>query len=419
MGMISVSPEGETSLIDITAVSAHPQETADVANAFAKEFILYRREVDQGIVETARTTIQDQLDQMTTVEKNSERGLMLGEKAENLRILKEMQTGGFEIAQTAETPNSPFSPQRNRTILLALLVGLGLGIGLAFLMDALDKRIKDEETMEREFGLPVLASVPDVGRRRIRGAKRSPIFGFQGGRSPLIEPFRTLRSNLQYFEVDGRLGTILITSALAEEGKSLTTINLALSLAMSGARVIIVEADLRRPTIHTHLGLSNDVGVSSVLAGTHTFTEAVQLVLIEDFSPPDTRRDPGAPEDSTALSRNLYCITSGPLPPNPAELAGSARMREFLDKAAQTAEYVLVDSPPLLMVADSLALAGQVDAVLLTARMNRTTVDEAREVRALLARIGAHPIGVVAIGVDRASGYYRYGYYAAPEKAKA
>lgn len=416
--MISVSQAGQTEILDITATSPYPEEAAEVANAFAAQFILYRQEVDQRIVEAARKAIQDQLDQMTPAERNAQRGLVLAERSEDLRILKEMQTGGFEIAETAEIPLSPFSPKLTSSILLSLFVGLLLGSGLAFLLEALDKRIKDEDSLEREFGLPVLASVPKVGRRSIRSTKHSPFLGFRGDRLSLIEPFRTLRSNLRYFEVNRRIGTILITSAHPEEGKTLTTISLGLSFALSGVRVIIIEADLRRPTIHTRLGLVNDVGLSSFLAGTHTFAEVLQRVRIDDFVPLDTRRDPEAPDHSTTLSKDLYCITSGPLPPNPAELVESDRMRELLDSAAQGAEYVLVDSPPLLTVADSLAIAGHVDAVLLTARINRITLREAREVRALLTRVGAHPIGVAAIGVDRTRDSYRYAYRAASGRAK-
>jgi receptor protein-tyrosine kinase len=186
-----------------------------------------------------------------------------------------------------------------------------------------------------------------------------------------------------------------------------TAINLGLSLALSGERVVIVEADLRRPMLHTYLGLSNEIGVSSVLAGANTFAEAMQLVQLDEFVAQEgTRRDSGS------LSKNIYCITSGPLPPNPAELAGSHRMQELIDKAAESADYVLVDSPPLLLVADGLSLAKYVDGVIVAALLDETTRDEARQMMSMLQRVGANPVGIVAGGVkENKSVSRKYGYY--------
>ncbi len=413
LSMVQVNPAGQTDLVNIAAVSTYPDEAAKVSNAFAEQFIQYRRKADQSAVTNALTSVSQQYDAMTPSEKTSDRGTQLADKLENLRILEQMQTGGFEIAQVAKVPGAPFSPQPFRNGVLALAVGLVVGVGLAFLLEYLDKRIKDEETLEREFGLPVLASVPTSGKRwtRKEGDRSTAPVGFLDNRVPLIESYRSLRSSLQYFEVDGRLRSILVTSALPQEGKTITTINLALSLALSGARVIIIEGDLRRPMVHKYLELGNEIGVSNVLAGSHTFSEAMQLVEVDDFTPPEGRRTLALGE-SPLLQKNLYCITAGPLPPNPAELAASARMQALIQKASDTAEYVLIDSPPLLLVADGLSLATFSDATIIAARMYHTTSDEAREVRALLGRAGVHAIGVVASGVKAGKSYYRrYGYY--------
>jgi Mrp family chromosome partitioning ATPase len=292
------------------------------------------------------------------------------------------------------------------------VVGLVLGLGLAFLLEYLDRRIKDEQTMEKLFGVPVLATVPLVsGRWGERRKGRSDVsIGFADKHSPLIESFRTLRSNLQYFGVDTEIRTILVTSSLPREGKSTVSINLGLGLALSGARVIVLEADLRRPMLHTYLKLGNDVGLSNVLAGTHTFSEAMQLVRVDDYMPEDTRkRIPSGAED-LLLQKNFYCITSGPLPPNPSELMGSAKMQELLRTAAEAADYVIVDTPPLLLAADAVTLSAQVDGVLLTARLFSTTRDEAQATREVLERVGARVIGAVAFGGRLSQSYYRRGY---------
>ncbi|MHB8869899.1 MAG: tyrosine-protein kinase domain-containing protein [Thermoleophilia bacterium] len=416
LDMVEVRPDGQTNLITVSAVSIYPDEAAQVADAFGEEFVRLRREADRQVVAEARQLVQEELQSLTRTEAESDRGLMLADKLKQLEILESMQTGGYEIVQTATVPGSPFSPQPLRNGVLALAVGLVLGVGIAFLLEYLDRRIKDEESLQREYGLPVLAQVPLVGKKWLGpGDTRStaPI-GFATPEGSTLESFRTLRSNLQYFEVDRQLRTLLVTSALPQEGKTVTTVNLGFSLALSGSRVIIVEADLRRPMVHKYLGLGNEVGVSSILAGTHTFAEAMQLLRVDDFAPPDSRRS-GRDQSAanTLMQKNLYVVTSGPLPPNPAELVASEKMADLLVQAAEAADYVLIDTPPLLLVADALALSSHADGVLIAARMRNTTVDEAREVRTILARASARPIGVVATGVPRGKRYYsRYGGYA-------
>lgn len=416
LDMIDVRPDGQTNLISITASSIYPDEAAQVADLFAEEFVTLRREADREVVAEARRLVEEELQSLSRVESESERGVMLADKLKQLEILESMQTGGYEIVQVATVPSSPFSPKPLRNGVLALAVGLVLGVGLAFLLEYLDRRIKDDETMQNEYGLPVLTQVPLVGKRWLApGDERSSVpIGFALPEASTLESFRTLRSNLHYFEVDRQLRTLLVTSALPQEGKTVTTVNLGLSLALSGSRVIILEADLRRPMVHKYVNLGNEVGVSSVLAGTHTFAEAMQLLRVDDYAPPDSRRSGRVGSgNSTLMQKNLYCITSGPLPPNPSELVASSKMAELIAQAAESADYVIVDTPPLLLVADALALSSQVDGVIIAARMNNTTVDEARDVRAVLARSSARPIGVVATGVPRAKRYYsRYGGYA-------
>ncbi|MCZ7664309.1 MAG: Wzz/FepE/Etk N-terminal domain-containing protein [Thermoleophilia bacterium] len=415
--MVEVQPEGQTNLINITASSIYAQEAADLANAFATQFVVYRRDADRMALQTASKQLEEERQQLQGEQADAYRLNLIEENMKKLQILESMQTGGYEVVQQAEVPLSPFTPQPVRNGVLALAVGLVLGVGLAFLLEYLDRRIKDEETLEREFGLPVLASVPLVGKKwaREQGQRSLAPVGFLRSHSPLLEPYRLLRSNLQYFEVDRTMRSILITSALPEEGKTITSINLGLSLAFSGSRVVILEADLRKPRLHSYLNLGNEIGVSNVLAGTHTFAESMQLVQVDEFAPPESRRSTKTAPDSALLQKNLYCVTSGPLPPNPAELVGSAKMFELIEKATDMADYVIVDTPPLLAVSDSLNLASHVDGVIVSARMNSTTIDEAREVRTLLQRVGGRPIGVVANGVKKSRRYYyrkyRYGRY--------
>jgi len=408
--MVTATPDSKSDVISISAVSEDPGEAADIANAFAQNAIVYRQTTDKNLLEIAKRVLGKQIDSMSKADLDSDRGRYLIQRLEELGIIEEIQTGGYSVSQRAVAPGSPFAPQPVRDAALALVVGLVLGVGLVFLLEYLDRRIKDEATMEKEFGLPVLATVPMVGGRWRKGRSDLPI-GFADKHSPLIESFRTLRSNLQYFGVDKEIRSILVTSALPRESKTTVSINLGLGLALSGARVILLEADLRRPMLHTYLKLGNEIGVSNALAGTHTFTEAMQLVRVDDYMPEDTRKQVPSGAEDLLLQKNLYCITSGPLPPNPSELMGSAKMQQLLRAAVETADYVIVDAPPLLAASDPLSLAPLVDGVLLTGRLYATTRDEAQAARELLNRVGAHVIGAVALGGRVSGSYYRRGYY--------
>lgn len=414
-GMVSATARADTDLVTVSAVSTEPQEAADVANAFADQFILYRQSMARALVADARDLIKEQLDTLSSEQADSAYELMLQDKFESLRILEAMQDGDFRLLRRAAAPGAPFTPQTQRNLILALVVGLVLGAGLAFLIEYLDKRIKDEKTLERVSGLPVLASVPAVGGRwrRNRGGRRSTTaVGFEGPSHVLLEPFRTLRSSLQYFDVDGNLRTLLVTSSLAQEGKTVTTVNLAISLALSGKRVIVLEADLRRPMVHEYLSLENKIGLSSVLAGQSSVSGALQLVLMDSFIPPRARKDHNGESDRLVLRKNLYCMTSGPLPPNPSELLGSVRMAHVVSELKHMADYLLIDTPPVLPVSDALTLAPHADAVILAAKLYSTTREEMEEVRSLLGRAGVRAIGVVAGGLKtRRKYYYKRGYH--------
>jgi Mrp family chromosome partitioning ATPase len=286
-------------------------------------------------------------------------------------------------------------------------------------MDYFDRRIKDEETLEREFGFPVLASVPKVGRRWIPRESHGfhTVIGFSDSQSSFLEAFRTLRSNLRFYQLDKKNQTLVVTSGLPQEGKTVTVVNLGLSLALSGARVILLEADLRQPMLHKYLQLDTRVGVSSILAGSSSFGDALQLVKVSNFiSDPNLSSEADSRE--TTLQKDLLCMTSGPLPPNPAELLSSPRMQKLISTAATYAEYVIIDTPPLLLVSDALDLARVADGILIATRVGRTTTDDARDIRTMIERSGSRVLGLVANGVGKKRGYYRSryrGYYTAAE----
>ncbi|MCE5254470.1 MAG: polysaccharide biosynthesis tyrosine autokinase [Actinomycetia bacterium] len=411
---IDVSSSQTTNIIKIDAVSTDPLEAAQIANAFAEQFTVLRRDTDRATVAAARELVKEKLATLDSEESVSNYGLMLKEKYENLQILEAMQDGGFTIVQTAVPAASPISPQPVRSGLIGLAVGLVLGLGLAFLLDYFDRRLKDTKAIEDAFGLPVLATVPTVGswERGRRTARRKSFVGFRS-HPELLESFRALRSSLQYFDFEKSIKTIAVTSGLPREGKTATTINLALSLVMAGHRVVIAEADLRRPMVPEYLRVDGKAGLSSVLSGATSLADALQPVDLTLFLPDEVRASKTKDNDA-GLRHNLYCLASGPLPPNPAELLGSERMAKLIEEIGLNpgVDYLLIDTPPILAVADALTFAHEVDAVIVASRVNSTTRAEAQEVTERLRRSGARTIGVVAGGVRRRDhSYRRRSYY--------
>lgn len=416
--MVSAKPASDSSNIAVSVVSANPKEAAAVANAFVTQTIALLQEANKETIVTTRKVLEGQLAAMTTQQKASDTGVAISSKVDQLNLLEQVQTGGYVLWEPAQVPGASFSPQPVRDIGVALVLGVILGLLFAYALDRYDKRIKRESDFEEVFGLPVLASVPRVGKRTL---SRDPdnvtgFVGFKDSESVLLESYRTLRSNLQYFDIEKEMRKLLIVSGLPQEGKTATAVNLAISLALSGKKVILVDTDLRSPMMHRYLGIGNDVGLSSVLAGIVRPTDALRTVHVEKFLPA-TRADlkgtkRGDTGEADTLHRDFLCLASGPLPPNPAELLASPKMAEVISSFGALADYVLLDAAPILLVADALAVAPHVDGTLVAARNNTTTSDEARETRQLLDRVGARLIGVVVNGVKAEKGHgYRYGYY--------
>ena len=415
--MVTVKANSSANIIDIVARSANPVEPADVANSFARQFILYRQEADRAVLANARAQVEAKLEAMTDAEAASARGQTLSQKVEELAVLESMQTGGYELVEEAKAPTIAFNIHTNRNAVIGLVLGLVLGVIVASILQVFDKRIKDEDTFETEFGVPVIARIPLVGKkwRRGHGRRSRAAVGFRDRGLLTLEAFRTLRSNLKFFEVDRDLKTILVTSPLPREGKSVTSVNLALSLAMSGARVILLEADLRRPMLDKYLGLEGGRGFTDLLAGTRSISEIVQIVGTDRFLPQhDARIGAAGAHGEPSSQRDLLYVAAGPLPPNPAELLAMDRTDEVLKQLTALCDYVVVDAPPILLVSDALEIAKKVDGVILVGRMRSTRVDEALRTRQSLERIGVKPLGVIVAGVARVKAYYRRygGYYA-------
>lgn len=285
------------------------------------------------------------------------------------------------VTHPAVAPAGPSSPRVGLDLALGALAGLLAGLGAAALRHVLDTAVASPDDLEQLAGAPVLAVV-GFDRR----ASREPVSFRDEPHGARAEAFRQLRTNLQFVNVDHRPRVIAVTSSLPGEGKTSTALNLAAALAEAGSAVILVEADLRRPTLATALGLVRDVGLTTVLIGQASVEEVTQ-----------------------SAGDNLSVITSGPIPPNPSELLASGQTQAVLKDLAQQADFTIIDSAPLLPVADGAEVAALADATLLVARWGRTSRHQLTQAVETLGKVNQRPVGTV-LNMAKARGPDSYLY---------
>lgn len=297
-------------------------------------------------------------------------------------------TGGIQLLTSAETPESPVSPKPLRDGTLAAVLGLMLGVGAAFLIELLDESIKGKEELERMTGLPTLALVPELPAWKEQDT--AYLVTAQDPKSPAAEAYRALRTSVKFLGLDRPARIIQVTSMTQGEGKTTTVANLAVTLAQAGDSVAVVCCDLRRPRVHEFLQCTNTVGLTSVLLGDATTSEALQKV---------------------GGNARFELLASGPQPPNPSELLSWARTEEIIRGLLADHDYVLVDTPPVLPVTDALVISRVADATLLVAKIGDTKRRQAHRAVEVLAQVGAPVVGTVLNGIESGDAY-EYGGYA-------
>ena len=290
------------------------------------------------------------------------------------------------VIQAAALPRTPTSPRPKLNLALGLLVGLAVGVGGAVLRETLDTSVKSPEQAEELVGAPMLGAISFDAE-----APKNPLVVHTAPNSARSEAFRQMRTNLQFVDIEHALRSVVITSSVPGEGKSTTTCNL--SLAQAGVRVILLEGDLRRPRVAEYMGLEGAVGLTSVLLGRVPLEDALQ---------------PWG--DGT-----LQVLPSGPLPPNPSELLGSAGMEELLRRLEGLADIILIDAPPLLPVTDAAVLGAMTSGVLMLVRSNRTNREQVKRATTTANAVGATVLGVIlnavpTTGPDAYAYGYGYGY---------
>lgn len=405
--VVTVSAVGQTNLISIKARASSPKLAADVANVMAEEYVKASRDRKRASIQDAAEEVEDRLDRVreeilaavdtgTSDSAEAERDIAVGtyttlaEKLEELRINEQLETGSGTIVQSAVLQPTPVAPEPVRNAGLGLLVGLLFGTAMAFLLEYLDSTIKSTEEAEKVFGAPVLGVVP-LERYERGVARQLTILDAPG--SAAAEAYRVLRNSIDFVNFEHNLKTVLVTSATPAEGKSTLSANLAASLTQAGKKVVLISCDFRRPTTDQFFNVDNTVGLSEVLLGTHTLKSALQ-------QPVDDR---------------LLILTAGKMPPNPSELLASNRMKEVIESLEEWADWVIIDTPPILAVADPVSVARWVDGVLMVSKAGESTREAALKAVELLGKVGAKVIGVAIWGLDESKnrpGYgYGYGYY--------
>lgn len=401
---ISVASSTTADVLTFAASNTQKTDAANIANAYANAYISQRRANQVAQYTQQVTALQASIAQLQA--KASAPGLGPTEKAalaDSITTLtqsvQQAQAAadvasqvGPSLVKAATVPTSPSSPKPVRNGALGVVVGLIIGVGIAFLLERLDDGLNSRDAAEEAGGgLPVIGLVPMVASWRTKGSHHLALA--EDPDSSVAEAYRTLRTSVQFLGIDEPKHVIAVTSSVPGEGKTTAVANLAVSFARAGMRVFAVSCDLRRPSIHQFFGLDNGIGLTSLAIGQATLADAVKSV----------------PHES-----RLRVITSGPVPPNPAEILSLDRIREIVDVLVENADLVLLDCPPVLPVTDSLLLSRLADGVLVLASAHTTSRRDLRTTFQMLRQVHAPILGTILNRVPtsgRNSYAYGYGYY--------
>jgi succinoglycan biosynthesis transport protein ExoP len=396
---LSVSAAGESNIVDIAATATSPVLAADIANTYTQEFVKEQQNSNHAYYASALALVNRQLAALSPAQRAGTAGLALENRAQTLGTLAELRNGNVQVAQAATAPSTPSAPQVSRNTVLGAVVGLLLGLVVAFLLERFDRRIREPKDLEAIYGLPLLGVVPESAALS-RSAR-----GKQNAKEALppseAEAFHLIRAHLRYFNVDRELRTLLVASAAPGDGKTTVARHLAGAAARMGARVLLIEADLRRPTVAAQLDIASGPGLADVLIGMASLNDAIQSIDLDQPAGRDSRR-----------GRMLDALVAGAaLPPNPGELIESHAMESLLEQVRSTYDLVVIDTPPLTAVSDAFPLLRKVDGVIIVGRVGRNRRDVAERLHETLTGAGAPLLGVVANGLKSGRlGAYGYAY---------
>jgi capsular exopolysaccharide synthesis family protein len=335
---------------------------------------------------------------MRAAEQNAKMYSVIASREKEIDITGPMKANNVRVLERAIVPDVPVRPKPMQNLLLGLLIGLGTGIALAFVIETLDNTLKTQTDVENFLGVPVLGLVPVIGGQPEVAAAAQPsndnlrerdLGVFLDPKSVAAECCRSIRTNILFMSPDHPIRTMVITSPSPQEGKTTTAINLAVTMAEAGGRVLLIDTDMRRPRLHRSFGVPNQVGISAVIVGKASLEEAIKRTDVP----------------------HLDVLTCGPVPPNPSELLHTERFALVLAECGKLYDRVILDSPPTSAVTDPAVLGNLTDGVVLIVKAGETTREAAMHARRQLNSAKARMIGVVVNAIDFSNPAYGYEYY--------
>ena len=418
----SVSTAANADILTFSVTNHDPAVARRLVNAYAYAYTVYRRQLDTASISRALSSVDARIRELVkSGDRHSALYASLVDRQQTLATMEALQTSNAAVVKRASSATQ-IQPKPKRNVVLGLILGIVLGVGLAFLWEALDTRVRTaEEIGEKLGGLALLARVPSPSKKA-RAEHRLVMLDEPTGTQ--AETFRMLRTNLDFVSLDRDARTIIVTSAVEQEGKSTTIANLAIAMARAGQRVALVDLDLRRPYIDRFFGVQGP-GVTQVALGHVPLDQALATIAISE---------PGKAEVAATANGNgngngnghakvvkglLQVLPSGPIPPDPGEFVNTHALSEILAELRERFDIVLIDAPPVLRVGDAMALSTKVDGVVVVARMKVVRRQMLTELSRQLAAMPTPVLGfvVTASGEEEGYGYgygYGYGHYAKP-----
>jgi capsular exopolysaccharide synthesis family protein len=401
LGSSSVAPSSNADLLTFSVNDRSPRIAAQLATSYARAYTSYRRAIDTANLIKARQGIEQQINQLAAEgQHNSTVYLDLLSRDQQLRTMELLQGSAAQLVRPAAGA-AKVQPRPTRNGVLAFVLGLTLGIGLAYLRSALDTRVRSPSEVEGRLGLPLLGRIPEPPRRL---RSRDALVMLEAPQSAGGEAFRILATNIELMNIDRQARTIMFTSALGGEGKSTTVANLAVAFARSGRRVALVDMDMRRPSLDRYLmpGGGPKVGapgLTQVLLGRSTLDDALVPVPILDHT--------GSKSGNGSIGGLLELFTAGPALSSPSEFFGSQALTELLAQLEKRADLVLIDAPPLLHVSDTIALSARVDALVAIINLDKVRRPVLNELHRVLETAPVVKLGFVLTGT-KAEDVYGY-----------
>ena len=422
----SVSTAANADILAFSVTNHDPALARLLVNAYAAAYTVYRRQLDTAPIARALASVDARIRELVKAgDRHSALYASLVDRQQTLATMEALQTSNASVVKRADQA-AQVQPQPKRNGILGLVLGIVLGLGLAFLWEALDTRVRSaEEIGEKLGGLALLARVPSPSKKA-RAERRLVMLDEPTGTQ--AETFRMLRTNLDFVSLDRDARTIMVTSAVEQEGKSTTIANLAIAMVRAGQRVVLVDLDLRRPYLDKFFGIQGP-GITQVALGHVPLEQALARVAIAD---PDSGEasssrssgngrikvsgiDGNGNGRSKVVKGVLEVLPSGPIPPDPGEFVNTQALSEILAELRDRFDVVLIDAPPALRVGDAMTLSKKVDGVIVVARLK---VVRRQMLYELARQLGAMPtpvLGFVVTAAGDEQGYeYGYGHYAKP-----